>query len=111
MDAQSQCLTGFHLQDSKARALALLALFACLQIADAWMTAAGIDRYGLAAESNPLLAFGVALFGPAVVLTIAKGLSVGAAVVLYRLSRLSLLALLTAMYLVVAIAPWIWALA
>ena len=49
-------------------------------------------------------------FGPATALTIAKGVSVGGGVLLYRLSRHFLLALLTAMYVFVAIMPWAWAL-
>jgi len=109
MDAQSQ-VAGFRLPTANTRALGLLALFAILQIADAWLTAAGIDRFGLAAEANPLLALPIALLGAATALTIAKGAAIGAAVVLYRLSRHGLLAALTVMYTFVAVMPWALAL-
>jgi uncharacterized protein DUF5658 len=111
MDAQSQVANGFYLPSAKTRALALLALFAILQIADAWLTAAGIDRFGMAAEANPLLALPIALFGAATALAIAKGAAIGAAVVLHRLSRHGLLAALTVMYMFVAVMPWAMALA
>ena len=110
MDAQIQSLVGFRLPKFQTRALALLALFVGVQIADACLTAFGIDRFGVAAEANPMLALPVILLGPAAALTIAKGVAVGGAVVLYRLSRHLLLATLTVMYLFVAIVPWAWAL-
>ena len=110
MGAQIQRLVSLHIPKSQTRALALLALFVSVQIADALLTAFGIDRFGVAAEANPMLALPVILFGPAAALTIAKGVAVGGAVVLYRLSRHLLLATLTVMYLFVAIVPWAWAL-
>jgi hypothetical protein len=110
MGAQSQSVAGSSLPNFRIPALALLALFASLQIADAWLTAVGIDRFGMAAEANPLLALPMSLVGPIAALTIAKVLSVGGAVALYRLSRHGLLAVLTLMYMFVAIAPWTWAL-
>ena len=110
MAAQIQWLAGLQLPKSQTRALALLALFVSVQIADACLTAFGIDRFGVAAEANPMLALPVILLGPAAALTIAKGVAVGGAVVLYRLSRHLLLATLTVMYLFVAIVPWAWAL-
>ena len=82
-----------------------------VQMADALLTTFGIDRFGVAAEANPILALGFILFGPAASLTIAKGGAVVGAVTLYRLSRHMLLALLTVMYVFVAIMPWAWALA
>jgi len=86
-------------------------LFAVVQIADAWLTVVGIDRFGVAAEANPMLALPIVLFGPAAALIIAKGAAVVGAAVLYRLSRHVLLAALTVMYVCVAIMPWAWALA
>lgn len=110
MGTRIQWLAGFRLPNSRTYALALLALFVSVQIADAWLTAFGIDRFGVEAEANPLLAFGFILFGPAAALTIAKGTAVVGAMILYRLSRHLLLALLTVMYVFVAIMPWAWAL-
>jgi hypothetical protein len=89
---------------------ALLAGFVGVQVADGCLTAFGIDRFGLAAEANPLIALGLAVLGPAVALTIAKGVAVAGAVLLYRVGRHGLLAGITALYLVGAILPWAWAL-
>jgi hypothetical protein len=107
MGAQIHWLVGLtRVPKSQTRALALLALFVGVQIADAWLTALGVGRFGVAAEANPMLALPIILFGPAAALTIAKGVAVGGAVVLHRLSRHSLLAVLTVMYVFVAILPW-----
>jgi hypothetical protein len=103
MSALSQLIPG---PKANRRALALLALFAILQIADAWLTAAGIDRFGMAAEANPLLALPMALVGPAAALIIAKVAAIAGAAVLYRFSRHMLLAALTVTYLFVAVMPW-----
>ena len=111
MSAQSQSITSFRLPNSDTCALGLLVLFAVVQIADAWLTAVGIDRFGVAAEANPMLALPIVLFGPAAALIIAKGAAAVGAAVLYRLSRHVLLAALTVMYVCVAIMPWAWALA
>jgi hypothetical protein len=106
MSARIQWLVGLRGQKSQTRALALLAVFVGVQIADGCLTAFGIGRFGVAAEANPMLALPIILFGPAAALTVAKGVAVGGAVVLYRLSRQVLLATLTVMYLFVAILPW-----
>lgn len=110
MGGQIQWLEDLRLANSQPRALALLALFVGVQVADACLTAFGINRFGLAAEANPMLALALTLVGPAAALTIAKGAAVAGAVVLYRFSRHLLLALLTVMYVFVAIVPWAWAL-
>jgi hypothetical protein len=110
MGTQSQWLIGRHLQESRTRALGVLALFAAVQIADAWLTASGVTRFGMAAEGNPMLALPMSVFGPAATLTIAKGVAILGAVMLYRLSRHALLALLTVVYVFVAVVPWVWAL-
>ena len=109
MGAQSQW-RGLRLNNFRIPALALLAVFASVQIADAWLTVVGIDRFGVAAEANPMLALPIILFGPVAALIIAKLVAVVGAAALYRLSRHGLLAMLTLMYLCVAIAPWAWAL-
>ena len=110
MSVQSQPARRFSFDNTKTRALGLLAVFVLLQIADAWLTAAGIDRFGFAAEANPLVAIPMVVFGPVAALMIAKGASICGAAMLYRLSRHALLATLTAMYFFVAILPWAWAL-
>jgi hypothetical protein len=109
MGIQSQ-LIGLRLPNVQTRALALLALFATVQLADAWLTAVGINRFGVDAEANPMLALPIIFFGPVAALIVAKSAAVVGGAVLYRLSRHVLLATLTLMYVFVAIAPWAWAL-
>ena len=106
MGAQIQQFVGFRLPNSQTHALPLLALFVSIQIADAFLTAVGIARFGVAAEGNPLLALHIAHLGPAAALSIAKGVAVVGAVVLYRYTRYLMLALLTVMYVFAAIVPW-----
>lgn len=110
MGTQSQSSSRFQLPKPNTRALALLAVFAVVQIADGWLTAVGIDRFGLGAEANPLIALPMAFLGPLAALIMAKGIALLGAALLYRFSRHALLAGLTAMYMVVAIMPWAWAL-
>ena len=110
MSATSQFLARLRFPNARTRAIGLLALFALVQVADAWLTVVGVTRYGVAAEANPLLALPIVLLGPAAALTIAKSLAVFGATVLYRLSRHFLLAMLTLTYVVVAIMPWALAL-
>jgi uncharacterized protein DUF5658 len=109
VNAQMLQLAGFLLSTSRTHAL--LALSVCVQIADGCLTAFGIDRFGMAAEANPLIALGFVVVGPTLALTFAKGVAIAGAVTLYRLSRHSTLAAITAMYVFVAIMPWAWALA
>jgi len=110
MSATSQFLARLRFPNARTRAIGLLALFALVQVADAWLTVVGVTRYGVAAEANPLLALPIVLLGPAAALTIAKSLAVFGATVLYRSSRHFLLAMLTLTYVVVAIMPWALAL-
>ena len=110
MSATSQFFSRLRFPDGRTRALGLLAFFALVQVADAWLTVVGVNRYGVGAEANPMLALPMLLLGPAAALTIAKSLAVFGATVLYRLSRHFLLAMLTLTYVVVAIMPWALAL-
>jgi hypothetical protein len=88
----------------------LLATFVALQIADGVLTFCGIDRFGTAAEANPLIALGFTVVGPVVALVVAKAIAVASAGLLYHLSRYTLLAGLTMGYFVVAVLPWVVAL-
>ena len=110
MSATSQFFSQLRFPNARTRALGLLAFFALVQVADAWLTVVGVNRYGVGAEANPMLALPIVLLGPAAALTIAKSLAVFGATVLYRLSRHFLLAMLTLTYVVVAIMPWALAL-
>src|SRR2546428_9269343 len=104
MGAQSQW-RGLRLNNFRIPALALLAVFASVQIADAWLTVVGIDRFGVAAEANPMLALPIILFGPVAALIIAKLVAVVRAAALYRLFRPVLLAVVSLVYLCLANSP------
>ena len=110
MRALSQSIALRLAPNGNTRALGTLALFAVVQIADAWLTTVGIDRFGIGAEANPMLALPIVLFGPVTAMAIAKSVAVCGAALLYRFSRHSLLAMLTVMYMFVAVMPWAWAL-
>ena len=100
-----------RLPGSETRAIALLALFVSVQIADALLTSLGIARFGAGVEANPILRFWVTLFGSAAVLSVAKSSAVASATMLDRWSQYFVLALLTVLYVFVAIVPWTWTLA
>lgn len=88
----------------------LLTVFVGVQLADGVLTACGLDRFGTAAEANPLVALGITLFGPVAALVVAKLVAIGGALMLYHVGRYTLLAVSTAIYLLVAILPWVVAL-
>jgi hypothetical protein len=88
----------------------LLTAFVTLQIADGLLTLCGIERFGTAAEANPLIALGFTVVGPVGALVVAKVVAIGSALLLCHLSRYTLLASLTLGYFVVAVLPWVVAL-
>jgi hypothetical protein len=84
----------------------VLAAFAFVQCADAWMTAIGIVRFGPAIEANPLLAFCVSTFGAGAIVA-AKLIALGCAAVLHLHARGVVLVILTLAYIAFAILPWL----
>lgn len=95
---------------SRTRAAWTLALFAAIQLADATMTFAGVQQFGVVAEGNPILAFYMATFGVGLTLICAKGVVLLLAAALHVCARHLLLVLLTLVYVVGAIWPWAWTL-
>lgn len=102
-----QALAGM-LPRSRTRSVSALALFAAVQAADALMTWAGIQRFGFAAEGNPVLSFYMAAFGVGVTLVVAKSVALALAVVLHLRQQHLVLVVLTLVYVAAAIAPWVW---
>lgn len=94
------------LRDTRPRGAAMFAAFLVVQIADGVLTFSGVARFGLAMESNPLLATAIATLGAAATLSIAKTIAVLLAVVLHGWRCHATLALLTLFYAVVAVLPW-----
>lgn len=70
------------------------------------MTWAGVQRFGLAAEGNPILAACMATVGVGLTLVGAKLLAFGFATALHWRSLDFVIALLTLLYVAAAICPW-----
>ena len=98
------------LPNSRTRSVWMVALFAAVQIADATMTLVGVQRFGLAAEGNPLLFMALSTCGVGVTLFGAKSVAIALAVVLHRRSHPLALSLLIVVYVYGAICPWAFAL-
>jgi len=103
-------LLAMRLPGSRTRAVAVLALFAAVQLADGVMTYVALARYGPAAEGNPLLAFFMAECGAGSTLVASKLMALACGVVLFVWMRHRTLAALTVGYVFAALAPWAWAL-
>lgn len=95
-----------HLSESRSRfGDIVLVVFLCAQVVDGLFTYLGISNFGWT-EGNPLIAWYMQHFGVGVIVTAAKLLAVGCAVVLHLLAFHKMLAVLTLLYLSVAILPW-----
>src|SRR5688572_9281275 len=84
-----------------------LAVFIVFQIADGLITYEAVRLFGTAAEANPLLGMLVTLAGPGPALFGAKLVACACGVVLYVCQVHRILAVLTALYLLAAVAPWL----
>ena len=94
------------LPGSATRGIAAVALFAAVQAADGILTLAGVARFGMSVESNPLIALSMMIFGAAPTLSFAKLGAVVLATVLHGVRWHLALALLTIFYVFVAVLPW-----
>jgi hypothetical protein len=83
-----------------------LLLFLAVQACDGLFTYAAVSAYGVHAEGNVLIATWMALVGPAAALFGAKGVAAACGVLLYLRGVHRTLIVLTLLYLVGAIAPW-----
>lgn len=86
---------------------ALLATFIVLQAADGLLTYAAVERFGTAAEGNPILATWIILTGSATALIGAKTVACVCGMVLYVAGVHYVLAGLSALYLFAAVVPWL----
>ena len=86
---------------------ALLVLFIVLQAADGLLTYAAVERFGPSAEGNPILATWMMLTGSEAALLGAKTLACLCGGVLYLAGVYHVLAGLSALYLFVAVVPWV----
>jgi hypothetical protein len=86
---------------------ALLIVFIVLQAADGLLTYAAVERFGTVAEGNPILATWIMLTGSATALIGAKTVACMCGAVLYVTGVHHVLLGLSALYLFVAVVPWL----
>ena len=84
-----------------------LAIFVVLQVADGLITYSAVSLFGPSAEANLLLVTWMGVMGLGPALLGAKVLACGCGVVLYAYGVNRVLAGLTALYLFVAVVPWL----
>lgn len=100
-----------RLPGSSTHAIYAFALFAAVQLADGILTAHGIQRYGLAAEGNPLISLSMRTFGVTAALASWKLFALAAGAVLHLTEQHLALAFLTVVSVMAAAIPWAWILA
>ena len=84
-----------------------LVLFVLLQLADGVLTYAAVERFGTAAEGNPILATWILITGAAPALIGAKLIACACGAVLYFAGVHRVLAGLSALYFFGAVVPWL----
>jgi hypothetical protein len=84
-----------------------LVVFVLLQLADGVLTYAAVERFGTAAEGNPILAAWIAMTGAAPALVGAKMIACVCGGILYAAGVHHVLAALSALYLFAAVVPWL----
>lgn len=85
----------------------VVAAFLLAQLCDGVFTYVAIQRFGMLAEGNPLLATWVALVGPQPAIIGAKLMASGCGVLLYSVRHYVVLGWLTLFYGAVAVGPWV----
>lgn len=83
--------------------------FLVMQVLDGLLTYRGIQHFGIGVhiEGNPLLALAMSALGVRLALVLAKLVASGLGILLHTHRYHRVLAVLTAAYAVMAIAPWI----
>ena len=85
-----------------------LALFVLCQASDGLLTYFAVSAFGHAVEGNPILATWMTIAGAGPTILVAKLGACACGVVLYAHGTYRALATLTAVYLLVAVAPWVY---
>jgi len=85
----------------------LFLAFVTVQALDGAMSYVGVSLHGPSIEANPLVAWYLGAFGPAVGFTMAKLFAVTCGAVLYVTARYRWVAILTLVYIVFAVGPWV----
>lgn len=81
-------------------------LFLVTQYLDGMLTYVGVLTYGIGSEGNPILATMMETVGHGTALLMAKAVAVAFGIVLHLAQIHTVVALLAAFYLTVAVVPW-----
>ena len=84
----------------------VLVAFLLTQCLDGVLTYVGVVSYGLAIEANPIMASLMATMGHGAALCGAKGMAAGLGIWLHLRQVHGVVAVLTALYSIVAVLPW-----
>jgi arginine exporter protein ArgO len=86
---------------------ATLLAFALAQLCDGVFTYVGVRVFGASIEANPIVAWYIDTLGASAAMVAVKGLALTCGAFLHIYGRHRTLALLAALYVVVAIRPWL----
>ena len=86
---------------------AVIVLFLLAQAADGVMTYVGVTMLGVHIEANPLLASLMVMFGQGTAVAGAKLVAAGLGISLHLVGVHRILAILTGIYMVSAVLPWV----
>ena len=95
----------WHSADDRFGNLAVIG-FLVVQYLDGVFTYLGFSIWGLNIEANPLIRSAVAVVGPGTGLALAKLVAIGFGMVLHLRRVHHVVAILTAIYVVLSIVPW-----
>lgn len=84
----------------------LLLIFSFTQVADGIFTYIGTAMYGVEAEANPLIAYFMMEWGFGFSLLMVKAVAVVCGILIWVLGEYKVLAILTTIYLYIAVLPW-----
>ena len=85
----------------------ILGVFILTQVLDGVLTYWGVNKFGIAVESNTWLASLMEAMGPGPALLAAKALAVGCGVILFSTTSFRVLAVATGWCLGFAVVPWL----
>jgi hypothetical protein len=86
---------------------AVLLVFVAAQVCDGVCTYVGVHLFGTNVEANPIVAWYMAGLGVGIALIAVKGLAFSCAAVLHFCAFHRTLAVLSALYAVAAVVPWL----
>ncbi len=81
--------------------------FVSVQATDAVLTYVGVLHFGLAVEANPIVASSLMTLGPSTGLFLVKLSAIGCAAFLHAIAQHHVVGLLTIVFLLGAVSPWV----